>query len=173
MVSIRINEPFLGPCEHQNHVQCPVSHIVAKAHDSPWRGHGTPDPWHHPDSNSWSEFDTSQHVGASTLKNGGKNNAKTTAWDKPWSMEAGIHEFKSQPQKMPRISPRNNVLKFRLLLNLNPWNGPWQGVVQLHKSNMNCRVVLRVTSLHLMSACLHGDVGTVKWNGYAWLCNTS
>lgn len=27
--------------------------------------------------------------------------------------------------------------------------------------------------LHLMSACLHGDVGTVKWNGYAWLCNTS
>ena len=64
---------------------------------------------------------------------------------------------------MPRISPRNNVLKFRLLLNLNPWNGPWQGVVQLHKSNMNCRVGLGVASpFALMSACLHEDAGTVK-----------
>ena len=161
---------FWGPCEHQNHVQCPVSHIVAKAHDSPWRGHGTPDPWHHPDSNSWSEFDTSQHVGASTLKNGGRNNGMRQSMEKKLgSMILLLNSQQPQCQgSLHEIMYSSSVFCWTWILGMD------RGKELSSFTNPTWTVELGLgLRLHLMSACLHGDAGTVKWNGYAWLWNTS
>ena len=170
MVSIRINEPFLGALWTSE--SCPVSSVPYCCKGSWFTMKRPRDAWSL--TPSWLKL----------LKRVWHITACRCLYVKKWwqkqrhetkyGEKTGIHDLllnSQQPQcqgSLHEIMYSSSVFCWTWILGMD------RGKELSSFTNPTWTVELGLgLRLHLMSACLHGDAGTVKWNGYAWLWNAS